>query len=162
MVCLGCAEVTHRPSDRRKLKSSASQHVLPLWKHVVTRVLEKRNQQADLDGLLCGYGNPERGGQMCRKCFYAYEKVLKAQAVIESSVTKVVDVIIPVSSRTRDVSQTTGTRVASSSTTSLSPPPAPKRRPPPPVFAHTPSTSMKSQSPDVVVTRIVRQRQTSS
>ena len=62
VLCLACGEVTQRPSDRWRMKSSTSQHVVPLRKHIVSRELEKRNQQADLDQIISGYGNPEEVG----------------------------------------------------------------------------------------------------
>ena len=40
VICLGCGEVIRRASERRNLKSSASQHVVPLWKTVMTSQLE--------------------------------------------------------------------------------------------------------------------------
>ncbi len=94
VICLACGEVTRRSSDRRNLKSSASQHVVPLWKTTITSELQKRNQLADLDGLISGSSEPHGAGHMCRKCFYAYEKVLKAKAIIESSAAKALDAIV--------------------------------------------------------------------
>ena len=74
----------------RNLRSSVSQHVVPLWKSIISQELEKRNQQADLDCMIASAGDSQRVRQMCRKCFYTYEKVLKAQAVIESNAVKAV------------------------------------------------------------------------
>ena len=41
-----------------------------------------------MDFVVVGAGDSQRVGQTCRKCFYAYQKVLKAQAVIESNAVK--------------------------------------------------------------------------
>ena len=46
VVCHGCGEVMRRVSERRNLKSSASQHVVPLWKPVMISQLEERKQRA--------------------------------------------------------------------------------------------------------------------
>lgn len=54
-ACLACGEVT-RTKDRCNLNSSASKSALSVWKEITTRELEKRD--ADLDGLIAGYGNP--------------------------------------------------------------------------------------------------------
>ncbi len=118
------------------LRSSASQHVVPLWKDIISSKLETKNLQADLDCLISGDGDLGRPGYICRKCFYVYEKVLKAQSEIKSRITKVIDVIVlrrvPVLSCTTSAShvRASGKRVASSSISA----PAPKRRPPPPIF----------------------------
>ena len=87
VVCLGCGQPVRRSTDRRKLTSSASQHVLPLWKTTIASALEKRNQLADLDSL--------SSGCMCRTCFYAYEKVVKSKAIIEANAAKGLDSIVP-------------------------------------------------------------------
>ena len=150
VLCLGCGESTRGPWDRRNLKSSVSQHVVPLWKSIIRRELEKRNQQADLDCVIAGPGDPDRVGQMCRKCFYAYEKVLKAQAVIESNAVKAIDAVVFASSASeKDSSQMLGKRT-SSSISAISQSPS-KRRTQPPVFVR--STSASRRSPHVAVSR---------
>ena len=147
VLCLGCGERTRGPWDRRNLTSSVSQHVVPLWKSIISKELEKRNQQADLDFVIAGAGDSQRVGQMCRKCFYAYEKVLKAQAVIESNAVKAVALLSSASAK--DSSQTLGKRTASSTSgTSQSPS---KRRTQPPVFVR--STTASKLSPHVAVSR---------
>lgn len=149
VVCLGCGEVAQRSSDRRNLKSSCSQHVVSLWKTTIASELQKRNQLADLDSLISGSGEPHGAGYMCRRCFYSYEKVLKAKAIIESNAAKVLDCIVPVINTTPTVGSQ---RTSSSCSTSTIPAPPPKRRPPPPKFASTPR---RSQSPDVAVNILV-------
>ena len=42
----GPGEVIRRASERRNLKSSASQHVVPLWKTVMTPQLEQMARSA--------------------------------------------------------------------------------------------------------------------
>ena len=64
--------------------------------------------------MIAGPGDSQRAGQMCRKFFYAYEKVLKAQAVIECNAVKPVALLSLASSK--DSSQMLGkrTRLAAS------------------------------------------------
>ena len=117
-TCVACGEVAVKRGDRRSLRSSASEHVLPLWKSTIEKALEKV-RMTDLE---------ETGTeQMCRRCFYAYEKVLKAHAVIEGNAAKAV-------------------RVLSTQATTAVLPPAPKRRPPP-----VSSSGTESESPSVSV-----------
>ena len=83
---------------------------------------------------------------MCRRCFYAYEKVLKAKEVIESSAVKA---IVPVSSST-DSSQESAKRKSTSATCTTIAAPPPKRRPQPPLIVSDPTTG-KTLSPGVAV-----------
>ena len=48
------------------------------------------DESVDLDSLLSGDGVEDRGGKICRKCFYSYEKLLKVQELIESDVRKAI------------------------------------------------------------------------
>ena len=86
VLCLGCGEVVQRSSERSNLMTTTSQHVVPLWKEVVGSELQRRGRVMDLDGIVSESG----ARYMCRKCFYAYEKVLKARAVIEANAAKAV------------------------------------------------------------------------
>ena len=95
VLCLACGEVTSRTSDRRNLRNSSSQHVIPLWKDLVAEELSKRNQHADLDDLVSG-----NSGYMCRKCFYAYEKYLKVKEELALKAIHAIDAVIPVTSTT--------------------------------------------------------------
>ena len=89
VVCLACGETTKRSSDRRRLSSNVCQHVSSLWKTTISLELQKRSQlHVDVEAL-------SLSGHVCRKCFYAYEKVLKAKAVVESSASKAVDALHP-------------------------------------------------------------------
>ena len=69
VACLACGEAT-QSDNRRNLTTAASKHIVPAWRAIATKELEKRQQHADLDGLLS-----VRAGFMCQRCFYAYEKV---------------------------------------------------------------------------------------
>ncbi len=86
---------------------------------------------------------------MCRKCFYAYEIVLKAKAIIELSAVKALDAIVPGSTSRTDGLQASAKCTSSSASTIAAPPP--KRRPLP-TFAPDPEhTPGKTQSPGVAV-----------
>ena len=91
VLCLGCGEGVQRSSERRSLTSPSSQHVIPLWKEVVGSELQRMGKVADLESVVSGSG---AGGYMCRKCFYACEKVLKARAVIEANAAKAIDAVL--------------------------------------------------------------------
>ena len=58
--------------------------------------LQNRNQVIDLDRLISGLSEPRRGGQMCRKSFYVYEKVVNARAIVEANAVNALDAIAPV------------------------------------------------------------------
>ena len=56
--------------------------------------LERRGHAADLVSMVSGVdGNGP--GYMYRKCFYAYEKFLKAKVTIEENAAKALDAITP-------------------------------------------------------------------
>lgn len=128
-TCVACGELTVG-ADRRNLRTEASKHVLPLWRSTISSKIHA--EPGDLDGIL-----DKAGWQMCRKCFYAYEKALKAQAVIDEKATKAIRVLTAES--------------ASVQIAEIHPPP-PKRRPPP-VFL-TSSSGTESDSPEVAVSQI--------
>ena len=73
-VCLGCSEVTQKKS--RRVLGSTSEQVTILWKDVISKELELRSKQINLDNLL----HPGRS-YMCRRCYYAYDKLLQAKNV---------------------------------------------------------------------------------
>lgn len=77
LLCLACGEGPLVTTNRRNILSSSSQHVIPLWRHMVEMEFERRNQYVALDIVL----SASQHTFMCRKCFYAYEKVLKTQEV---------------------------------------------------------------------------------
>ena len=149
VLCLGCGEVSPRSSDRRNLMSNSSQHVVPLWKKTIASELQKRNQLIDLDGLISGWGEPHRAGQMCRKCFYAYEKVLNASAVIEASAVKALDAMTPATSSLPRAMKPCTKRASSNPGITTS---TPKKRPPAPFFSPDfDDTEGRKRSPDVAV-----------
>ena len=61
----------------------------------MTSELQKRKQLFDLDSLISGSDEPHKPGKMCRKCFYTYEKVLKAKTVLQTNAAKALDAILP-------------------------------------------------------------------
>ena len=73
-VCLGCGEVTQKRN--RRVLGSTSEQVAILWKDVISKELELRRQQINLDNLL----HPGRS-YMCRRCYHAYDKLLQAKKV---------------------------------------------------------------------------------
>ena len=90
-MCLGCGQTTRRSWERRNLHSSVTKEVTQLWKATLTSALQKRNSEADVDSLVCASCGAH-SEYICRMCFYAYQRILKAKAVIESNAAKVVDV----------------------------------------------------------------------
>ena len=79
-TCLACGDSV-LSANRRNLNTSASKHVVPIWKEIASKELEKRQYGVDLDDLLAGSGDPA-SRCMCRRCFYAYEKLLGAKAAV--------------------------------------------------------------------------------
>jgi len=85
-LCLDCGITINKASDRRNLCGSPSQTVLSTWKKLLKAEFEKRGCLAVFDSLFTlngeirtkNYGNQKN---MCRKCFYLYEKTLKSQEV---------------------------------------------------------------------------------
>lgn len=61
------------------MKGDDREGVALLWKVAVERELERRGhgQDLDLDSVISS-----RDSFMCKKCFYAYEKLLEAKKVI--------------------------------------------------------------------------------
>ena len=147
VVCLGCGSITRRSSDRRNLNSVASQHVAALWKTTMTSELQKRKQLVDLDCLISGSDETSKPGKMCRKCFYAYEKVFNAKTVLQTNAAKALDAILP--TRTGGLHEC----AKRSSDSSIVPPP--KKRPLPPTFSPNP-ISERTQSPGVVVRQCIQ------
>ena len=90
----GCGVIT-QSTDRRNLNSISSQHVVPVWKNIVAKELEGRCLSVNLCDPLCSTAH------MCRKCFYAYEKLLKATEFLSSNIKQVVDSIVS-SAHTQD------------------------------------------------------------
>ena len=96
-----------------------SRHVVPLWKTVLWSALgiaaaHSESLIAELDGT----------GYMCKKCFYAYERVLKLKATLEENAAKAIDAIAP----TRAAAPlSSGTPKRSAQNSTVIPPP--KRRP---------------------------------
>ena len=122
----GCGQAVQRSSERRNLTSSTSRHVVPLWKTVLGSALERRgiaaaqseSMIAELDGT----------GYMCRKCFYAYERVLKLKTTLEENAAKAIDAIVPTrASPIASVAVSSSTPKRSSQNSTVIPPP--KRRP---------------------------------
>ena len=80
-LCLGCGKITEK-TDRRNLLNTPSQHVLSLWKHMLKLQLDKGTDQVDLERMISDAHLLQKELRyMCRSCFYAYNKVVKAQEV---------------------------------------------------------------------------------
>ena len=144
VVCLGCGESVQRSSERRKLASSSSSHVVPLWKKTMSSQLLKHNLHADLDQLLAG--SRRTAGQMCRKCFYSYEKVLTSTSALENNAEKAIAQLCDVQEIRTNTDVTATPRA-------YDVPPAPKRLPPPARF--DPLSSEKQASPGVAVSTYI-------
>ena len=112
--------------------------------------LQNRNQVIDLDSLILGRGEPRRGGQICRKCFYAYEKALNARAMIEANAVKALDAIAPaISSIAREVQPCTRSSTSCKPGITAS---AGKERRLTPIFSPGADvTQGRKRSPDVAV-----------
>ncbi len=73
-ICLACGELAAK-KDRRLLDISG--RVTIYWKEIISQELEKTQPQIDdVNELLC-----PGPSFMCRKCFYAYDKLLLAKEV---------------------------------------------------------------------------------
>ena len=112
--------------------------MVPIWKEIASKELEKRQYDVDLDDLLAGSGDPA-SRCMCRLCFYAYEKLLGAKAMLESRIEKAIDIIA--GNHATEASTELGT-------SRHAPTPRPKRICASSQFA---STSSESQSTGVTV-----------
>lgn len=86
VLCLGCGVTINNSSDRRNLYGNSSTAVLSAWKNALKGELERRKFLSVFESLFTAngevrtknYGNQKN---MCRKCFYLYEKTLKSQEV---------------------------------------------------------------------------------
>ena len=86
VLCLGCGTTINHSSDRRNLCGNSSKTVLSAWKEFLKAEFEKRGCLAVFDSLFTTDGQirtTDHGNQknMCRKCFYLYEKTLKSLEV---------------------------------------------------------------------------------
>ena len=59
--------------------SNTSEAIILLWKRVILKELQSSKQEIDLDRLLS-----PRLGYICRRCHYAYDKLLKAEDAIRN------------------------------------------------------------------------------
>ena len=115
--------------DRRTLEGTIAD-VLLLWKSTISKKLTKVNREADFDAIVQTAGN-----HICRRCLYAYQRVLKAQDVIEENVTKAIRFFLD---------------EAAASEPAVFHAPDPKRhRSAPPVVFGALSFGIDSESPDV-------------
>ena len=90
-TCLACGDSV-LPANRRNLNTSASKHVVPIWKEIVSKELVKRKYDVNLDDFLTGSSDPA-SWCMYRRCFCTYEKLLGAKATLESLTEKAIDII---------------------------------------------------------------------
>ncbi len=61
--------------QRRVLGVAESEKVTLFWKEMAFKNLEKSGKQLDLDVLI------NKQGFICKKCFYAYDKLIKKKMV---------------------------------------------------------------------------------
>ena len=73
-ICLACAEPVKKV-NRRILGASNSTEVTVLWKEVISRDIEKRGVNLDLEQLI------QKEAYICRSCFNIYDKLLEKQKV---------------------------------------------------------------------------------
>ena len=71
-ICLACAEPVKK-GNRRILGASNSTEVTVLWKEVISRDIEKRGVNLDLEQLI------QEEAYICRSCFNIYDKLLEKQ-----------------------------------------------------------------------------------
>ena len=70
---------------RRNFKTWASQQVVQLWKATLTSELQKWYPVVEIKSLIRESSGPHGNKYICRKYFFAYKKVLKAKAVVNSN-----------------------------------------------------------------------------
>ena len=66
--CLGCGTSLAIGSYRRQLSSVATRHVVPLWREILSTVLERENLVVDEAEVL-----GDKIGFVCQKCLRSYE-----------------------------------------------------------------------------------------
>lgn len=85
VLCLGCGAFINNSSDRRNLWGSSSKTVSSTWKSLLKAEFERRGWLTVFECLFTvdGIRTKNYGSQknMCRKCFYLYEKTHKSQEV---------------------------------------------------------------------------------
>ena len=94
--CVACGEVI-KVKDGRNLSTSASNHLVSLWKDTIAEELARVNQVANLDLVL-----RERAGRICRKCFLAYERVMKAKTVVAENAANAVHTVVAVAAALKE------------------------------------------------------------
>ena len=78
--CLGCGDdLKTRAGDRRVMTSLSTQKIVPDWKEMMKKTLEKWNKTADLDAELA---DPS---YICRKCFGLFERYRRQKNTILAS-----------------------------------------------------------------------------
>ena len=78
LFCVGCGDVERVKNScfRRNITTASSRHIFLLWKSVMTEEIERSGKfQGDVNQLFL------RAKVMCKTCFYAYEKQVKALEV---------------------------------------------------------------------------------
>ena len=84
VYCVGCgSDLTSRSTDRRSLKSSASEHVATVWKALLEHMVDQEGSDTDID-----VDEIVSGGRMCRKCFTAYERYQTLEKSLLSNLKK--------------------------------------------------------------------------
>ena len=78
-------------SEKQRVSTSSA-----IWKATLASERQKRYPVIDIESLIRESSGPHGNEYIWRKCLiFAYEKVLKAKAVVESNAVKTVDVIAP-------------------------------------------------------------------
>ena len=93
VICFGCGQALYQSSQRRNLTGAASSHVIPLWKAVLESQFERRGTATPVAMVVQDVIERKRAGFMCKRCFYAYDKLLKAVATLDANASKAVDAI---------------------------------------------------------------------
>ena len=80
VFCVGCGTDLHdKVGDRRLLTSHASQHIIPMWKEILSKKLCKTGITVDFEAMC----SP---GYICRKCFRAYDRFKRDKTALLDSI----------------------------------------------------------------------------
>lgn len=87
VVCLACGSTISKATERRNICSTSSGLIFSLWKGYFKRELERKNQfGVSYESSFTDNGEvrtTNKGNQknICRQCFYAFEKLQKCEEV---------------------------------------------------------------------------------
>ena len=104
VLCVGCGDdLSWKSSERRNLESVSSKPVLELWKTMF--IQELNDKEIDVEGFVERLIKDHR---ICRKCFYAYDRLLKLQKSLEDKISDAVIVLLPTPRRKRRSDESSG------------------------------------------------------